>query len=489
MIIEHIEHNPTAQQREAAEEITRFLKCKEDSAVFLLTGFAGTGKTTLVAAMCSMDMPIILLAPTGRAAKVMEDYSGRRAYTIHKEIYREKSYEGPNTEFGLNFNRHRRTLFIVDEASMIGAGDNNGSMFGSGNLLEDLIRYIQTGVGCRLMLVGDTAQLPPVGCDESPALSANWLDSYGMRIFSAHLTDVVRQNAGGILTNATELRKLLSQNTTYFRPQIRFSGFADIVNVSGNELIETLQNSYSRCGVDDTIVVTRSNYRAGIYNQGIRRRIFEYEDELSGSDRVVIVKNNYFWTEPAKTIETVDEETGEIKVVEDETNNQLSFLANGEGAVVRRFRNIRNVHGFDFADLTLQFPSYDNEEIDVTAILDTLRSDAPALTREQQDTLFQKVWNDYPEYKRKKERIQAVRRDPYFNALQIKYGYAVTCHKAQGGQWRHVYVDVHPIGDEMLTRDYVRWLYTALTRATEKVFLVNWPSSQTDMLSTAEHTR
>ena len=491
IILSKMEHEATRMQREAVEEIVRFLSYDKDDALFLLTGFAGTGKTTLMAAlvqtMREIGVETVLLAPTGRAAKVIASYSDKNAYTIHKEIYRQKSYNGPDTEFAPDFNRHKSALFIVDEASMISGQAQAGAIFGTGDLLEDLVQYVYSGHGCRMLIVGDSAQLPPVGCELSPALSADYLEGYGMRLFKARLTEVVRQDSGGILWNATELRQRLFEGEgdtfdthCHICPQIRFTGFADIENVSGGQLIERLQESYSKCGLDDTIVVTRSNKRAGIYNNGIRARILEHEERLSGGDRVVIVKNNYYWVEPPKLVKRVDEETGEVIEEEETTGSSMSFIANGEGAVVRRFRNVREVYGFTFADVTLQFPDYEYQEIEATAILDTLQSDAPALTREQQERLFQSVWEDYPEIRIRRDRMQAVREDPLFNALQIKYGYAVTCHKAQGGQWRHVYIDIGYMNEEMMTREYIRWLYTALTRATEKVFMVNWPASQTE---------
>ena len=475
-ILAKIEHSPTSEQVSAVTEMVRFMTGDDGEAMFLLTGFAGTGKTTLVAALvqslAEIGVKTILLAPTGRAAKVMAGYSDRQAFTIHKEIYRQKTFNGLDTQFDQDVNRHRGALFVVDEASMISGQAQADAMFGTGDLLEDLVQYVYSRPGCRLLLVGDTAQLPPVGCEQSPALSRDYLEGYGMRLFSAHLTEVVRQDAGGILWNATELRRLLDGRS--FHPAIRFEGFTDIVSIRGGELLEALQDSYARCGLDDTIVVTRSNKRAGIYNNGIRARILEYEDRLTGGDRVVIVKNNYYWTESRQPEPTVDEETGEATA--DETAQAgMSFIANGEGAVVRRYRNVREVHGFTFADVTLQFPDYDYEEVETTVIMDTLQSDAPALTRDQQESLFQHVWDDYPEYSRRRDRMEAVRRDPLYNALQIKYGYAITCHKAQGGQWRHVFIDTGPLQEEMINREFVRWLYTALTRATEKVYFVNWP--------------
>lgn len=476
-ILSGMPHTPTAMQSDAVNEIVRFLFSGDPQSMFLLTGYAGTGKTTLVAALVQAlrhtDLETILLAPTGRAAKVMALYSDGEAFTIHKEIYRQNTYNGPDTAFDSGFNKHETALFIVDEASMI-ARDTIDSTFGTGRLLDDLVQYVYSRHGCRLMFVGDTAQLPPVGCEESPALSVRELEMFDMNVYHAHLTQVVRQDAGGILHNATMLRTMLATNGLAEWPKIRFNGFADIVSLSGNELIEALEQSYARFGQDETIVVTRSNKRAGIYNQGIRTRILDYEEMLSSGDRVLVVKNNYHWVKPAVPDEEADSESCDCSV----KNNGLSFIANGEQAVVRRFRNVRKLYGFTFADITLQFPDYDYQEVTAIAIMDTLTSEAPALTHEQQQQLFNGVWEDYPEIRQKRERMRAVREDNIYNALQIKYGYAVTCHKAQGGQWSHVYIDIGYMTDDSLSCDYLRWLYTAITRATQCVYMVNWPKEQ-----------
>jgi len=353
----------------------------------------------------------------------------------------------------------------VDEASMISNDGLSGSMFGTGRLLDDLMQFVYSCEGCRLILVGDTAQLPPVGEEESPALNRYILEGYDMDVTEVHLTEVVRQEQeSGILWNATHLRQLMQKELFYEFPRLRASGFPDVCVIHGDELIDALENSYQRCGTDQTIVVTRSNKRANIFNNGIRARILDYEDELSGNDLVMVAKNNYYWTEQSGLAQ--------------QKEAKMPFVANGDVAIVRRFRNERQFYGFRFADATLQFPDYDNIELDVTVLLDTLQSEAPALTRQQQEQLFNAVWEDYPEIRDKRERMKRLRQDSYYNALQIKYAYAVTCHKAQGGQWQHVYIDQGFISEELLTPDYFRWLYTALTRATEKVFLVNWPNNQ-----------
>jgi len=327
-------------------------------------------------------------------------------------------------------------------------------------------------------MVGDTAQLPPVGEEESPALSTDVLTGYGLQVREMTLTTVVRQLAeSGILYNATQLRQLLAQDLLEMFPQMKLKGFVDIVRLPGNEMIEALERAYHDCGTDGTIVVTRSNARAVIYNRGIRARVLDHEAELGGGDVVIVVKNNYHWVQPDEP---------EDKKKDDDERNDVDFIANGDMAVIRRLHGEREVHGFRFADVVLRFPDYDDLEVTATALLDTLQSEAPALTRQQQQELFQKVWEDYPEKRNKRDRLKAVKEDPYYNALQIKYGYAVTCHKAQGGQWQRVFIDQGYVTEDMLSADYFRWLYTALTRATEKVYLINWPKEELDERSREE---
>jgi ATP-dependent exoDNAse (exonuclease V) alpha subunit len=338
------------------------------------------------------------------------------------------------------------------------------TIFGSGNLLDDLISYVYgNGGNCRLLLIGDKAQLPPIGEDECPALMAPILRSYGLSPYECDLNEVLRQaQDSGILYNATHIRQLITHDEQTQLPKIRLRGFADIQIVPGNELIEALATSYSHVGIDETIVVTRSNKRANIYNNGIRNTVLDREEELCRGDRLMIVKNNYFWLESK----------GEDK------EKPLTFLANGDCCVVQRVRHIRELFGFRFADVTLQLPDYDDYELTTTMLLDTLSSEAPALTREQQEHLYNSVMDDYADIPLKANRLRQLKQDPYYNALQVKYAYAITCHKAQGGQWSHVYVDQGYMTDDMLTPDYIHWLYTAFTRATEKLYLVNWPKSQ-----------
>ena len=333
-------------------------------------------------------------------------------------------------------------------------------MFGSGRLLDDLIQYVYGGQGCRLMLIGDTAQLPPVGEEESPALSADALRGYGLEVTERILTQVVRQaNDSGILYNATRLRHYIADDDCFSLPTIKVSGFTDVRVLPGGELIDAINESYDHVGMDETMIVCRSNKRAGLYNKGIRGTILYREDELNTGDWLMVAKNNYFWGTDCK---------------------QLDFIANGDMAVVKRVRRVHEMYGFRFADVALSFPDYDDLELDVRILLDTLHSYAPALTKEQSDSLFNAVCEDYADITIKRDRMKKVKEDPWYNALQVKYAYAVTCHKAQGGQWKRVFIDQGYMTDEMLSPDYFRWLYTAFTRATEKLYLVNWPKEQTE---------
>lgn len=468
LIRENFLHNPTKEQEKAISLLSDFLLSREQDSIFLLKGYAGTGKTSLLAAlvrtMQQLRLRVMLLAPTGRAAKVLSNYAGAPAFTIHRKIYRQKSITEMDV-FQNNINTRQDTLFIVDEASMIANDAHEQTMFGTGRLLDDLMQYVYSCNGCRLLLVGDTAQLPPVGETESPALSRTMLEGYGMEVMELCLTQVVRQlEESGILWNATMLRSLIQNDDVYAFPKLRGKSFPDIKVLPGNELIEALEQSYRNHGTDGTIVVTRSNKRANIFNNGIRTRILDYETELSGGDLIMVAKNNYYWTEREQAANGV-------------AADAMTFIANGDVAIVRRMRNERSFYGFRFADVTLCFPDYDHRELDVTILLDTLQSESPALTRQQQETLFNGVWEDYPELTNKRDRMKRLRQDIYYNALQIKYAYAVTCHKAQGGQWEHVYIDQGYINEEMLSPDYFRWLYTAITRATEQVYLVNWPDN------------
>lgn len=453
----HFGHLPTPEQHAALQTFATFMTDRDEQVVMVLRGSAGTGKTTLASAivrgMLAMKQKLVLMAPTGRAAKVFSNYSGTPAYTIHRRIYRQKT-AADLSAFSLGFNAAQDTLFIVDEASMIANADTP--------LLDDLIRFVYNYKNCRLLLIGDRAQLPPVGEEESPALIAHVLRGYGMNVYEADLTEVLRQaEDSGILWNATEVRCMMADGRCEL-PKIRLDGFPDIVSVPGDELIESLASSFSHVGMDETLVVTRSNKRANIYNQGIRNTVLDREDELCRGDRIMIVKNNYYW------------------VKSEGIEGNISFIANGDIAVVQRVRNVHELYGFRFAEVTMTFPDYDDYELTAITLLDTLTTEAPALTREQQEQLYTQVMEDYMDAPYKSERLKKLKDDKYYNALQIKFAYAATCHKAQGGQWAHVYIDQGYMTDDMLTPDYFHWLYTALTRATEQVFLVNWPKTQVE---------
>lgn len=491
-ILQQFGFAPTEEQDHALTVFAQFLTDRSSRAVMILRGCAGTGKTSLSGAIVrtlqQLQQKVVLLAPTGRAAKVFSLNSGHPAFTIHRRIYRQRFFSGVYGRFDLNDNLTKDTIFMVDEASMIANLGLGGTMFGSGFLLDDLVQFVYSGTNDRLMLIGDKAQLPPVGEEESPALSAEMLKGYGLTVYECDLNEVLRQSIqSGILYNATLIRQMITHDAATQLPKIRFQGFADIVMMPGNELVESLGNSYHHVGMDDTIVVTRSNKRCNIYNQGIRNMVLDREEELSSGDMIMIVKNNYYWTEKEMVAACKTEKnTPEATDMQSEVQKIPSFLANGDRARVLRVRKQVDLYGFRFATLTLQFPDYDNYEITVTALLDTLTSESPALSSEQQELLFHAVEEDYQDIRQKNERMKAIRQDPYFNAIQIKFAYAVTCHKAQGGQWAHVYVDQGYMTDDMLTPDYIHWLYTAFTRATEKLYLVNWPKTQTERESTKE---
>lgn len=472
-ILQQFGFPPTQEQAHALEVFAEFLTDRDPHAVMILRGSAGTGKTTLSGAIVrtlkEIRQKVMLLAPTGRAAKVFSLNSGSPAYTIHRRIYREKSFSGVEGQFNLNDNLYTDTLFMVDEASMIANMGLGGMSFGSGCLLDDLVHFVYQGRNDRLLLVGDKAQLPPVGEEESPALHAAMLEGYGLKVYECDLNEVLRQSEeSGILYNATMIRQMITHDDITQLPKIHFAGYSDIKQMPGAELIEALADSYHHVGLDDTIVVTRSNKRANIFNQGIRNMVLDREEELSQGDILMIVKNNYYWME--------EERKSNNKL---QSNEIPAFLANGDRAKVLKVRRRIDLYGFRFATLLLQFPDYGNYELEATVLLDTLTSEAPALTHEQQEQLFHQIEEDYQDIPLKTDRMKAIRQDQFFNALQVKFAYAVTCHKAQGGQWAHVYVDQGYMTDDMLNPDYIHWLYTAFTRATEMLYLVNWPETQT----------
>lgn len=472
-ILQQFGFPPTQEQAHALEVFAEFLTDRDPHAVMILRGSAGTGKTTLSGAIVrtlkEIHQKVMLLAPTGRAAKVFSLNSGSPAYTIHRRIYREKSFSGVEGQFNLNDNLYTDTLFMVDEASMIANMGLGGMSFGSGCLLDDLVHFVYQGRNDRLLLIGDKAQLPPVGEEESPALHAAMLEGYGLKVYECDLNEVLRQSEeSGILYNATMIRQMITHDDITQLPKIHFAGYSDIKPMPGAELIEALADSYHHVGLDDTIVVTRSNKRANIFNQGIRNMVLDREEELSQGDILMIVKNNYYWME--------EERKSNNKL---QSNEIPAFLANGDRAKVLKVRRRIDLYGFRFATLLLQFPDYGNYELEATVLLDTLTSETPALTHEQQEQLFHQIEEDYQDIPLKADRMKAIRQDQFFNALQVKFAYAVTCHKAQGGQWAHVYVDQGYMTDDMLNPDYIHWLYTAFTRATEMLYLVNWPETQT----------
>ena len=461
-ILRNFPFDPTDDQMYALDVFERFMTDSDERCVMILRGSAGTGKTSLasviVRTLLNLQYKISLLAPTGRAAKVFSLNSGQPAATIHRSIYRERTFAGLDGKFNLNANLYRNRLFLIDEASMISLTSVN-STFGSGCLLDDLIQFVYNERNCRMLLIGDKAQLPPVGEAESPALRADVLAAYGLKVYECDLNEVLRQSQdSGILYNATIIRQMITHDQATALPKIRFKGFADISIVPGDELIESLSTSYAEVGIDETMVITRSNKRANIFNQGIRNMVLGREEELTTGDMLMVVKNKY----------------------KEKQAEGLSFIANGDRAIVRSVRNVRELYGFRFADVTLSFPDYDSTEEDMIVILDTLTTEAPALTHEQNEQLFQQVLADYADVPLKSDRMKKIREDDYYNALQVKFGYAITCHKAQGGQWAHIYLDQGYMTDEMLTPDYIHWLYTAFTRATEHLYLVNWPKTQVE---------
>ena len=447
----------TFSQKKVVEKLSDWLFSPNYSSIFVLNGYAGTGKTTLVAAVVAVlkDLGIksVLLAPTGRAAKVLSHYSGQTARTIHKHIYRERTNADYESKFSLDINKDKGAVFIVDEASMLSDRAGDGQIFGSGSLLEDLVKYVRSGKECRLLLVGDDAQLPPVGADYSPALDESVMQGYGDVVY-ASMDDVVRQSAeSGILFNATMLRCML-ENGLYEVPQFDMQ-YPDFEAISGVDILEKLQDAYDRYGREEVIVVTRSNKRANRFNEGIRRYNLSAEEAIESGDMLMVVKNNYHYTERIKDC-------------------PMSFIANGDIALLKKIRRFEDFYGFHFADAVLSFADYDDMEIECKILLDTISSESPSLTQEESRKLFDEVEKDYLDVKSKIKRFREIRENPHYNAVQVKFAYAVTCHKAQGGQWRVVFIDKCLFGDEPMSRDMLRWLYTAITRATDKVYLVNF---------------
>jgi exodeoxyribonuclease-5 len=461
ILLKNFPFETTGGQRALFDKLSDFILSRSSDQIFVLKGYAGTGKTTvvrsLVQSLPALRGKTVLLAPTGRAAKVLSNYTGKQAFTIHKKIYFKKAgYEG-GFSFTLQQNMHADTIFIVDEASMISSsgGLGAGGGFGGGSLLDDLISYVFNGNNCKLILIGDTAQLPPVGLDVSPALDIEFLKaSYYFQLGWHELTEVVRQTEdSGILTNATEIRKQISADAGN-KPHFILDHFKDIKRLGGDELEDALNDAYSKFGAEDTMVICRSNKRANIFNQQIRARIRWQENELSTGDYMMVVKNNYFW---------LPEES------------KAGFIANGDIIQLTGIGKIQEMHGFRFADVRMRMIDYPDEpELETRLLLDTIMSEAPALSNEDNKRLYEAVSEDYGDVADRRLRLKKVKEDGFFNALQVKFAYAVTCHKAQGGQWPCVFVEQGYLTDEMINTEYLRWLYTAVSRASEKLYLVNF---------------
>lgn len=454
-ILQNFKYEPTECQKIFFDKISRFLSGYGDGDIFILNGYAGTGKTEAIGAVVrtlkEFNMKFKLMAPTGRAAKVLSGYTSHRTSTIHKQIYRQKSMDNGVGQFSLDFNRDNDTVYIVDEASLITI-DSSSSSFGSGNLLEDLISYIRNGSDNKLILIGDNAQLPPISLDRSPALDVPYMEGYGP-VEWVSMKSVVRQELeSGILYNATLLRKAIALEETGSFPKLQVKGYNDVESINGGELIEALEDAVSRYGLEETIVLCRSNKRANRYNEGIRAKILSREERLVRGDRLMVVKNCYQFLEDVK---------------------EIDFIANGDIAELIKIGNYEERYGLHFAQARLSFPDYDDIEISAKIILDTLDSESASLSSEQQRALYEGVYTDYEHIKTKKKRNESVREDAYYNALQIKYSSAITCHKSQGGQWKCVFID-NAFWQDEISLDELKWLYTAITRAVEKVYFVSF---------------
>jgi exodeoxyribonuclease-5 len=455
-LCKNLGNTPTDDQSEALKKIASYIADNKTDVIFLLTGYAGTGKTSVISSVVKtldlLRLRSVLLAPTGRAAKVLSSFAGKQAFTIHKKIYRQKSMKEGIGSFVLDRNLYTNTYFIVDEASMISNSPTETSIFGSGKLLEDLIEYVYSGTDCKLIIVGDTAQLPPVGSIISPALDPDAIREMGFGLVSSELKQVIRQSEeSGILMNATRIRLQISDGNLE-KPELNCHDYIDIVRLSGEDLLEEISISYGKCGLEGTIIVVNSNKQANRYNQGIRNRIFFREEEITPGDMVMVVKNNY-----------------SLANEEDPTR----FIANGDIAEIKRIIKYEEIYGLRFAEMELWFPDY-NLELESKVMLDVLQLDSPALPSDKGSELFRTIQADYAHLKTRRKQYEAVREDPYFNALQIKFAYAVTCHKAQGGQWERVFIDQGMFNRNEITIEYLRWLYTAITRSTDKVYLVNF---------------
>ncbi len=460
LILSSFPYEPTHSQRGLIDSLSSFIFDNQPDSLFVLKGYAGTGKTTIVSTFVknlqAAGMSSVLLAPTGRAAKVFSSYSGNKAFTIHKKIYMLSTGAEGMTGLALAYNNHKNTIFMVDEASMIAdsVSDPDGSLFSSRNLLNDLMNYVYSGKNCKMILIGDTAQLPPVGLDESPALNLDILkNSFPFMLTSFELTEVVRQSLdSGILANATSIRKRITGSVE--GPVLNVSNFPDVRKINGEELEDVLQDAYSNAGRQESVVITRSNKRANIFNQEIRKRILYMEGELSAGDLLMVVKNNYYWLGK---------------------ESKTGFIANGDILEIKRISKYEDFYGFRFAEVLVRFIDYpDEHDLIVKILLDTLMVDGPDLPFTENRKLFEEIMKDYEEIPSRRKKTELVKNNPFYNALHIKFAYALTCHKTQGGQWENVIIDQGYLKEDHIGKEYYRWLYTAFTRASRKLYLVNF---------------
>ena len=471
-IVRSLPFTPNKGQLELIGKLCDFLIADSSHPTFVLRGYAGTGKTSMVSALVKtlthLNRRVVLLAPTGRAAKVISAYSGHQAFTIHKKIYRQQ--KAGIGRFALAANLHRHTLFIVDEASMISDATQFNSPFGSGNLLKDLLRYVFSGDDCRLLLLGDTAQLPPVGQSGAPALDDAILQQAGLNVSSHLLTEVARQALdSGILANATHIRSCLTSGEINLLPVFTLEGYSDICHLAPQDFTETIERCYQNDGIEDTVILTRTNRRTNLYNDGIRTAILMREEELSTGDRLMVVRNNYYY---GRT--TSKQTDGNDDTTQQNDGKEAQFIANGDMFTIRRLRNVHEMYDLHFAQAILTSEDYD-DEVEATICLDTLHTDTPEENNAIWEKLYAKIAEDYPQIRNKKELHEKILDSPYYNALHIRFAYAVTCHKAQGGQWKNVFIDPGKVSDDRLGEDFYRWLYTALTRATKQVYLIGFP--------------
>lgn len=459
LLVQKFPHQPTQVQDVVLQKISEFLVSSNSEDLFLLKGYAGTGKTTIISTVVNhlweLKKKAVLMAPTGRAAKVISNYSGKEAFTIHKKIYFPKAQKGGGVTFTLQPNKHRDTFFIVDEASMIGDSTSESKLFDNGSLLDDLMQYVYSGYGCKLILIGDTAQLPPVKMELSPALDEQTLSNYyNKEVIAIELNEVVRQKEeSGILHNATLLRQTL-ENGFYEDFKFNLQNFKDIIKPEdGYELQDAINDAYNVLGKEDTVIILRSNKRANLFNENIRSRILFQESELATGDYLMVVKNNYFWVKPT---------------------SDAGFIANGDIIEILEIHNFKDLYGFRFAEVTVRMVDYPKmKPFETVLLLDTIKSESPSLSYEDSNKLYQEVMKDYEDVKSKYKKFLSVKANKYFNALQVKFSYAITCHKSQGGQWNTVFVE-QPYLPNGIDKEYLRWLYTAVTRAKEKLYLIGF---------------